>query len=369
MKTRRDSIVEVKRMNSQRHNQRHILLGRLTFNQKVFYSSIVIFLLFMTTFSYAGENILQLFEKDFKKVVTSSRPAVVKVLATYDSSREFTNTIGKVTLFHQDISSGILLDNKGHIATTTFSMAPSKIEIVQNGKKFPAAFIGKDDYTELVVLKADHQLPKTIRQGDSTKIDTGSLVLTIGSSQGNHPIVSFGIVSGCEILHAHPCADLIKINAPVSPGNSGGAVVNTSGEVVGMILAVLMQPNQFSALPLQIPQQMSNRQIITFAVPIDTVKSVASKIIKHGKVPRGWLGVHLMNNEAGVFVTRVFEDSPAHKSGLLPGDMIQNFNTKPIKTYVELQRRILNSSPNSKVTLKVIRHGNGKDYTIKLGER
>ena len=181
--------------------------------------------------------------------------------------------------------------------------------------------------------------------------------------------MSFGIVSGCEILHAHPCAELIKINAPVSPGNSGGAVVNTSGEVVGMILAVLMQPNQFTALPLQFPQQMSNRQIITFAVPIDTVKSVASKIIKHGKVPRGWLGVDLMNKGSGVFVTRVFEDSPAHKSGLLPGDMIQNFNKKPIKTYVELQRRVLNSSPNSKVILKVIRHGNGKNYTIKLGER
>lgn len=369
MKTHRDSFVEVKRMNSQRHNQRHILLGRLTFNQKVFYSSIVTFLLFMTTFSYAGENILQLFEKDFKKVVTSSRPAVVKVLATYNSSSEFANTIGKVTLFHQDISSGILLDNKGHIATTTFSMAPNKIEIVQNGKKFPAAFIGKDDFTDLVVLKANHKFPVAIKHGDSANIDTGSLVLTIGSSQGNHPIVSFGIVSGCEILHAHPCAELLKINAPVSPGNSGGAVVNTSGEVVGMILAVLMQPNQLSAFTMQFPQQMMNKQIITFAVPMDTVKSVAAKIIKHGKVPRGFLGVDLMNKNEGVLVTRVFEDSPAHRSGLLPGDMIQNFNKKPIKTYVELQRRILNSSPNSKVTLKVIRQGNGKNYTIKLGER
>ncbi|MYF54328.1 serine protease [Candidatus Poribacteria bacterium] len=369
MKSRRDSFVEAKAMYTQKLDSRQHLLGRFTFNLKVFYSSIIICLLFLTTLSYAGETILQLFEKDFKKVVNSSRPAVVKVLATYNSSSEFANTIGKVTLFQQDISSGILLDNKGHIATTTFSMAPSKIEIVQNGKKLPAVFIGKDDYTDLVVLKANHKFPAAIRHGDSTKIDTGSLVLTIGSSQGNHPIVSFGIVSGCEILHAHPCAELLKINAPVSPGNSGGAVVNTSGEVVGMILAVLMQPNQLSAFTMQFPQQMMNKQIITFAVPMDTVKSVAAKIIKHGKVPRGFLGVDLMNKDEGVLVTRVFEDSPAHKSGLLPGDLIRNFNKQPIKTYVELQRRVLNSSPNSKVIIRVMREGSGKNYTIKLGER
>ena len=356
-------------MFTQKLHSRHYLIGQFKRKQKIFYSSTIIFLIFLTTVSYAGENILQLFEKDFKKVVTSSRPAVVKVLATYNTSSEFANTIGKITLFHQDISSGILLDNKGHIATTTFSTVPSKIEIVQNDKKVPAAFIGKDDFTDLVVLKADHKFPTAIRHGDSTKIDTGSLVLTIGSSQGNHPIVSFGIVSGCEILHAHPCAELLKINAPVSPGNSGGAVVNTSGEVVGMILAVLMQPNQLSTLTMQYPQQMMNTQVITFAVPMDTVKSVAAKIIKHGKVPRGFLGVDLMNKDEGVLVTRVFEDSPAHKSGLLPGDLIRNFNKQPIKTYVELQRRVLNSSPNSKVILKVIRKGSGKNYTIKLGER
>lgn len=369
MKSQKGSFLEVKAMYTQKLDSRHHLHCRFTCIQKIFYSSIVICCLFLTTLSYAGENILQLFEKDFKKVVTSSRPAVVKVLATYNSSSEFANTIGKVTLFHQDISSGILLDNKGHIATTTFSMAPNKIEIVQNGKKFPAAFIGKDDFTDLVVLKANHKFPVAIKHGDSTKIDTGSLVLTIGSSQGNHPIVSFGIVSGCEILHAHPCAELLKINAPVSPGNSGGAVVNTSGEVVGMILAVLMQPNQLSAFTMQFPQQMMNKQIITFAVPMDTVKSVAAKIIKHGKVPRGFLGVDLMNKNEGVLVTRVFEDSPAHKSGLLPGDLIRNFNKQPIKTYIDLQRRVLNSSPNSKVILRVMRDGSGKNYTIKLGER
>ena len=369
MTSRRDFSIEVKPMYTHKLHHRQHILDQIMHKQKVFYLGILIFLMFSATLSYAGENLLQLFEKEFKKVITSSRPAVVKVLATYDSSSEFANNIGKVTIFYQDISSGIMLDNEGHIATTTFSMAPSKIEIVQSGKRFPAVFVGKDDFTDLVVLKADHISPASIKHADSNRIDTGSLVFTIGSSQGNHPIVSFGIVSGREILGAHPCADLIKINAPVSPGNSGGAVVNTSGEVVGMILAVLMQSNQISAFPMQYPQQMMNRQIITFAVPIDTVKSVASKIIKHGKVPRGWLGIDLMNKGEDVLVTRVFEDSPAHRSGLLPGDLILNFNKKPIKTCVELQRRVLNATPNSKVTLKIIREGSGKSYTIKLGER
>lgn len=336
---------------------------------KTIYTSLIIFVLFSASLSFAGDSVLQLFEKEFKKVVTLSRPAVVKVLATYDASQEFANNIGKITMFRQDVSSGIILDDKGHIATTSFLMQPHNIEIVYNDKKIPAKLIGMDDLTDVAVLKTDYKLKKKMKEGDSTEIDTASLVFTIGSSRGNQPVVSFGIVSGIEDLPAHPCANLIKINAPVSVGNSGGAVVNTSGEVVGMILAVLTPQNTFSTFSTHFPMQTLNSQIITFAVPIETVKSVASQIIKHGKVPRGWLGVDIVTKDTGVLVTRVLEDSPAARSGLLPEDIIIKFNKKPVKTYIELLRCVGNSTPNSDVILNIIRDGNKKNYTIKLGER
>ncbi len=348
----------------QQHLNRHFFPKHKAFN-----ICLILFLLFSVTLSYAAENVLQLFEKEFKKVVSSSRPAVVKVLATHDSSHEFLNDFGKVTMFRQDISSGIVLDDKGHIATTTFNLVPHKIEVIYNEKKIPATLLGMDKMTDLAVLKTEHKLKKRVKEGDSSVIDTGSLVFTIGSSQGDQPVVAFGIVSGREHLHAHPCADLIKINAPVSVGNSGGAVVNTSGEVVGMILAVLSQQNQFSGFQSQFPMQMMNSQIITFAVPIETVKTVSSQIIKHGKVPRGWLGVDIVTKDAGVLVTRVLKDSPAARSGLLPEDIIITFNQKPVKTYIELLKCVGNTTPNTDVILNIIRDGNKKNYKIKLGER
>ena len=136
--------------------------------------------------------------------------------------------------------------------------------------------------------------------GDSSKIDTGSWVATIGSSYGHSPIVSFGIVGGWDTLPDQMCGELIKINAAVTPGNSGGAVVNTSGEIVGMILAVLTDPtntnsptnvlldNQGNVDITQFLVQSSllgmRNQEITFALPIETVRAVAKEIIEHGKV-------------------------------------------------------------------------------------
>ncbi len=346
--------------------------------------SAFIFLICAITPSFGQENVLQLLEKEFKKVVNTARPAVVKVIASQNTPAQLPpDTIRIIPhspaqlppdiiriIPGENISSGIILDKEGHIATTTFDITPSKIEVVfNNNKKVPAKIIGIDELTDLVVLKVDNKLPMQMKKGDSDKIDMGSWVFTIGSSQGEHPIVSFGIVSGRETLPAHPCAELIKINAPISPGNSGGAIVNTSGEVVGMILAVLTEPNDWNPLQMQLPMQMWNSQNITFAVPIETVKSVATEIIKYGKVPRGWLGVDIEISDFGVYVKRVVEDSPAHKSGLLPKDIILEYNNAPVTNYLELLRRVGTASPNTKIILKINRNGHEQNYTIKLGER
>lgn len=333
--------------------------------------STLIFFICTAVPSFAKENVLQLLEKEFKKVVTSSRPVVVKVIASQVIPSQFPANINNMEIVRQNISSGIVIDKEGHIATTTFDMAPNKIEVIfNNEKRVPAKLIGMDDLTDLVVLKTENKFHTRIKRGDSSKIDTGSWVVTIGSSAGDHPIISFGIVSGREILPVHPCTDLIKINAPVSPGNSGGAVVNTSGEIVGMILAVLTDPNERNFVQFQRPIQTSNSEKITFAVPIETVISVATDIIKHGKMRRGWLGINIIETkEFGVFVTSVLENGPAHKSGLLPRDIILEYNNTPIKNYLELLKRVGSASPNTEVILKINRNGREQNYTIKLGER
>ncbi|MCY4401909.1 MAG: trypsin-like peptidase domain-containing protein [Candidatus Poribacteria bacterium] len=320
--------------------------------------------------SNAKENVLQQLEKEFKKVVSTASPVVVKVIATRTPASQLSTNMRKKIIPQQNISSGIIFDKDGHIVTTTFDMLPTKIEVIYNTKKrVPAKIIGMDDFTDLVVLKTEHKLRHHVKLGDSKKIDTGSWVVTVGNSRGQKPIISFGIASGREFLPDRPCSDLIKINAPISPGNSGGAVVNTSGEVVGMILGTLSEPNIQNPFSVQFPLPMMNRPEIVFAVPIETVKSVATEIIKHGKMPRGWLGVNINTNELGVFVTRVTENSPAHLSGILPQDLILEFNGTPVNHYSHLFRCVGITPPHTEIKLKIQRNGQDKYYHIKLGER
>ena len=355
---------------------------------------------------FADENVLQRLEKDFQRVVTDARPAVVKVVATQVMSVPLPSNTKELALIRQNIGSGIVIDTAGHIVTTTFEMGPpSKIEVIFSDKKvFSAKLIGTDIFTDIAVLRiANTPLESTLstdtlkptasnewieltpprKWGDSSKIDTGSWVVTIGSTYGHSPIVSFGIVGGWDTLPNQLCGELIKINAAVTPGNSGGAVVNTSGEVVGMILAVLTEPTATNS-PLDVlfekqdniditqflarPPLASRNQEITFAMPIETVRAVAKEIIEHGKVARGWLGVEVDVGELGVFVRGVIENSPAHKCGLLPRDLILEFNEVPVHSYDELLKCVVSKRPNTKVQLKIGRNGTEQYSTVILGE-
>ena len=371
----------------------------------------VLSLLFYTVApSVANENVLQLLEKEFQKVVTEVHPAIVKVVVTQrtPNAEEFIFT-------RQDIGSGIVIDATGHVVTTTFEMkTPSKIEVIfKNRTVSPAELIGTDTLTDIAVLRVAEahltttQPPKSkaitpvnvkrstprqhnarfnVKWGDSSKITTGSWVVTIGNSYGHSPIVSFGIVGGWDTLPNQLCGELIKINAAVTPGNSGGAVVNTSGEVVGMILAVLTEPPKVTSIVIdelfekgldpdivkflfQEPSQESRTQEITFAAPIETVRAVAEEIIEHGKVARGWLGVEVDVGESGVFVTGVVDGSPAQESGLLPRDIILEFNEMPVRSYHELLRCVASERPATKVQLKIGRNGAAQHCTVILGEK
>ena len=352
-------------------------------------------LFYVIPVGFANENVLQMFEKDFQKIVTDARPAVVKVVATQANS-VWLQPNPKVTLTRQDIGSGILIDTIGHVVTTTFEMPPNKIEIVFNdGGVSSAKLLGTDTLTDIAVLRVTDPRPAVppskiskamrIKWGDSSKIDTGSWTVTIGSSYGHSPIVSFGIVGGWDTLPDQLCGELIKINAAVTPGNSGGAVVNTSGEIVGMILAVLTEPTRTSSPTDLLFENQDNAEItpffvqpspfrtrsqeITFAMPIETVRTVAKEIIEHGKVARGWLGVEVDIGELGVYVTRVIEGSPAHEGGLLPKDVILEFDETSVRSYSELLRCVITKRPDTKVQLKIDRNGMEQHCTVTLGEK
>ena len=351
-------------------------------------------LFYAVTPSVANENVLQLLEKEFQKVVTEARPALVKVVATQTTAMPPLPDTEKLVFTRQNISSGIVIDTHGHIVTTTFELeTPTKIEVTFNNEEVSAAqLVGIDTFTDIAVLQVANvhlatthlQKSKTVARvkwGDSSKINTGSWVVTMGNSYGQSPIVSFGIVGGWDTSPDHLCGKLIKINAAVTPGNNGGTVVNTSGEIVGMILAVLTEPPYTIKVSpdtlFQTERDPDTSQFfvqelspeITFAMPIEMVRSVAKEIIEHGKVARGWLGVAVDVDESGVFVTAVIEGSPADKSEILPRDVILKFNQTPIRSYNELLKCVVSERPKTKIQLKIRRNGSEQHRTVVLGEK
>ena len=185
---------------------------------------------------------------------------------------------------------------------------------------------------------------------------------------------------GVTLKHA------IKINATVNPGNSGGAVVNTSGEIIGIIAAALTEPYfaPFSHIPDLTSRNLSLRQSsitrpgqgniwmenrIGFAIPIETVQTIAEQLIQYGKVRRGWLGVRIESSAAGVRVTEVFEDSPAQRAGIRTQDVIVEFNRTPVHTHTELQKLVAHSAPNVEVTVGIRRSQQELQRNVVLGER
>lgn len=337
-------------------------------------------LLYAVVPGIAQGNMLQRIEKEFQKVVAASRPAIVKVVATHQLELpQFPPELQKTVLTRQNVGSGILIDAAGHIVTTTFDGAVQQVEVVfHDGKRANAELLGEDVMTDIAVLRVKTAIGREgaqIRHGNSADIDSGSWVVTVGSSYGASPVISFGIVGGWDILPNHHCAEVIKINAPVTPGNSGGAVVNTAGEVVGMILAVLT--DAVPGVPAVVEGdnitefriQPASQSWVTFAVPIETVLSVAQEIIAHGKVARGWLGVQIEMGKSGIFITRVTENSPAHKSGLLPKDIILEFNEHPVENYPQLLRCVMSAAPHTRVNLKIYRNGRAMTRAVTLGEK
>ena len=371
-----------------------------------YHKSVVLAITLFSTFlcsTVAEESVLQSMEREFQAIVKSVQPSVVEVVATCSiTSQKISGRQGTLladdsaaVFCYQNIGSGIIIDSAGHIVTTAGVVENADgIEVVfANGERASGTLIGVDVLTDIALLSAENDNLPQARIGDSDQIDTGSWVITVGSSYGHSPTLSFGTVSGLEILPNRPFYDAIKINASVNPGNSGGAVVNTSGEIVGVIAAKLEDPylKQIAhLLDLTLPElsqgqaamlkagtplgRIWTRSEVGFAIPINTVKHIAEQLTRYGKVPRGWLGVRLEQERerttaVGVRVTEVSKGSPAHKSGIKHQDVIVEFKGKPVRTFLDLKKRVASSPPDTRVTIKIYRDGQFLLREVVLGNR
>ena len=273
----------------------------------------------------------------------------------------------------QSLGSGVIISDEGIILTNNhvIERAESIRISLADGQEADAEVLGADPDSDLAVLKLKTKLShlKPLTLGDSGQLRLGEVVLAVGNPFGVGQTVTMGIVSakGRANVGIVEYEDFIQTDAAINPGNSGGALVNLKGELIGINTAIISRSGGY--------------QGIGFAIPTNMVKPIMESLIQKGKVVRGWLGIGIqdlsedlqqafsLQDQKGVIVTQVMEESPAKKGGLRQGDIILAVNGKPTTSTAKLRNLIANAGAGKKVTLKVKRNKQVKTLQVQLGEK
>ena len=279
------------------------------------------------------------------------------------------------------VGSGVIVSDDGYILTNNHVIERSdEIRVtLSNGKEYPAELVGRDaagtevSGTDLAVLKIDAEGLPTLPFGDSDQLEVGEWVIAIGTPLNFSQTVTRGIVSAKGRpgwFSGIKYGNFIQTDAPINRGNSGGALINIRGELVGINTAI-------------ITGGLSTGNIgIGFAVPSKMAQQVLPQLIKHGKVERGWLGISMRNVDQdlaeklnfdtprGAFVRGVSKGSPADKAGLQRSDVIVEFNGETIRDINDLMYVVAATEVGKSVEVIVLREGTEeKRLTVKLGKR
>jgi serine protease Do len=288
--------------------------------------------------------------------------------------RRFFENRGLPQLHHEvmALGSGFIIDPNGYVVTNNHVVGQAKkiTVIFQDNSRHPAKVIGRDDKTDLALLKIDAngKLP-FVDWGDSDKAEVGDWVVAVGNPFGLGGTVTAGIVSALgRDLQEGPYDDFIQVDAPINRGNSGGPTFNLSGQVIGINTAIY-SPSGGSVG-------------IGFAIPSNTAKNVLEQIKTKGHVTRGWLGVAIQgmtpaiarslglgaDQPAGALVASVSDNSPAAKAGLRQGDVIVSAGGHEIKTVHDLPRLVAGTPPGQKLGVEVLRDGKRETLAATIAE-
>jgi serine protease Do len=263
------------------------------------------------------------------------------------------------------LGSGVIVSQDGYILTNNHVVEDAdNIRVALNdGREFNAKVIGRDPKTDIAVVKIDAKDLPFVTIADSDKLEVGDLCLAVGNPFGIGQTVTMGMVSakgrgGVGIDYE----DFIQTDAAINPGNSGGALVDAEGRLIGINTLILSRSGGY--------------QGIGFAVPINLARSVMTGLIENGRVVRGYLGVLIQDitpalakqfqiqEDKGALVGDVTPKSPAEKAGFKSGDVILDFNKKPVADSRHLKLQVAQTAPGSTVPAKILR--DGKPMTINV---
>ncbi|HUR30502.1 MAG TPA: trypsin-like peptidase domain-containing protein [Saprospiraceae bacterium] len=305
---------------------------------------------------------------DLVTAANIARQAVVYIAArttstaAYFSRRSYSGSTG----------SGVIVSENGYIATNHHVIADGEeiIVLMENGHEYEAKIVGSDPSTDLALLKIDASDLPYLSFGDSDSLMVGEWVMAVGNPFRLYSTVTAGIVSAksrnINILDEAGIESFIQTDAAVNPGNSGGALVNTRGQLVGINTAIMTFSGQYEGF--------------SFAVPANLASKVLEDIREHGSVRRGWLGVVIkavdnntarevgLNDVTGVMIERVNDESAADEAGLKSGDVIVTIDGRKINSSPDFMGKIGQHRPGDVLNVEFFREGKKKEARVKLSD-
>jgi len=269
------------------------------------------------------------------------------------------------------LGSGVVVSPDGYIITNNHVVdGATDVKVSFYDKsEFPAKVIGADKAADIAVLKVNRTGLTALPFADSAKAQVGDVVLAMGEPFGLRGTVTMGIISatGRGGLGIERFEDFIQTDAAINQGNSGGALIDTRGELVGINTAILSG-------------ETGGNQGIGFAIPANLARNEMEQIMKHGKVTRGFMGIlpqeltpelakqFNVPNDHGVAIAQVEPNSPAEKAGLKVGDVITGINGNAISDVNEFRLQVAGFAPGTTIHLKIARNGQAMDMPVTLGE-
>lgn len=271
----------------------------------------------------------------------------------------------------RSLGSGVIYDGKGHIVTNYHVIAEATQINVQlrDGREAPAELVGSDQDTDLAVLRIKLANLPEIKMGRSDRLRVGDPVLAIGNPMGLGQTVTQGIISatGRGRLGVSTFESFIQTDAAINFGNSGGALVDDKGELIGINTAIIARNAGIEG--------------IGFAIPVDLVRGVVDSIVGMGRVIRGWIGIRPQSlkpeecrqfgfPQGSVIVTAVYRSGPAASGGVKPGDVITEVNGQAVSGAEDLLSRIASQAPGQSVGLTIRRgppfEGPPREYAVQI---
>ncbi len=263
------------------------------------------------------------------------------------------------------LGSGVIVSADGYIVTNNHVVENADditVTLPKSKEEYSAKVIGTDKESDLAVIKIQAKNLPAIKLADAKSLEVGDVVFAVGNPFGVGESVTQGIISALNKnrVGINQYENFIQTDASINPGNSGGALVDSRGALIGINSVII--------------SRSGGNNGIGFAIPIDMVKNITTKLVDNGKITRGYIGVSISdvtkdykpvyNHKKGAVVITTEKNSPAEKYGIQRGDLIYDVNGKSVKNASDLKQQIASYKPDQNVTLKVER--NKKNLTLKV---